>query len=545
MNTKLLRIFLYILSFSLNCVNKNSKEKEIYFLLLFWLLNQNDYTIECVDLASNTTNYSFSNITENCSSVNDGLYSQQWHFTNINLDNIWNSYCGTNTNVVIIDDGLEISHEDLIDNIETGKSYNYKTNTTDTTGDPSNDESIHGTAVAGLIGAKDNNTGIRGVSPRTKLRAYNAVLSGYNSNISDAMSKDIENIWISNNSWGPPDATGLLYPSSDLWKQSVEYGLSKGRKGLGTIYIFAGGNGNLNSGYLADNSNYDGYANFYGAITVCATGDDDKHASYSEKGSNLLLCAPSMGNNNNGIQTTDLMNTYGLNDKYVTLFGSDLTNKNYTRNFNGTSASTPIVSGAVALMLQANPFLTWRDVKYILAKTARKNDPTDSDWTFNAAGYPINHKYGFGILDVKKAVDTAKSWSNLGNYKKCSIWDYKVKRSIVDNGPPLEVLVDTTVFGIQKIEWSSIKLNMNHGYFGDLLVELYSPSGTKAVLAEPHNCFQNGNLSGCNTGQIFWEFGNQRFLDEPANGIFKLLIWDKSTRDDGYLHSLDLTIIGK
>ena len=49
-------------------------------------------------------------------------------------------------------------------------------------------------------------------------------------------------------------------------------------------------------------------------------------------------------------------------------------------------------------MLQANPNLTWRDVKYILAQTAKKTDPTDADWTTNAAGYHINHKYGFGAV---------------------------------------------------------------------------------------------------------------------------------------------------
>ena len=43
----------------------------------------------------------------------------------------------------------------------------------------------------------------------------------------------------------------------------------------------------------------------------------------------------------------------------------------------GTSAATPIVSGVAALMRQANPNLTWRDLKLILAASARKNDPTN------------------------------------------------------------------------------------------------------------------------------------------------------------------------
>ena len=42
---------------------------------------------------------------------------------------------------------------------------------------------------------------------------------------------------------------------------------------------------------------------------------------------------------------------------------------------NGTSTSVPLVAGGVALLLETEPGLTWRDVKHILAKTARRIDP--------------------------------------------------------------------------------------------------------------------------------------------------------------------------
>ncbi len=64
-------------------------------------------------------------------------------------------------------------------------------------------------------------------------------------------------------------------------------------------------------------------------------------------------------------------------------------------------------------MLQANPDLGWRDVKKILMTTASKNDPTDTDWTTNAAGYHVNHKYGFGRVDAAAAVIAAAAWTNL------------------------------------------------------------------------------------------------------------------------------------
>ena len=51
----------------------------------------------------------------------------------------------------------------------------------------------------------------------------------------------------------------------------------------------------------------------------------------------------------------------------------------FTSKMNGTSAATPILSGIIALMLEANPDLGWRDVEHILALTADKIDNTNSN----------------------------------------------------------------------------------------------------------------------------------------------------------------------
>ena len=64
-------------------------------------------------------------------------------------------------------------------------------------------------------------------------------------------------------------------------------------------------------------------------------------------------------------------------------------------------------------MLEANPNLTWRDVRHILVETSAKNNPTDSDWTVNGAGYEVNHKYGFGSIDAEAAVNAAKTWDTV------------------------------------------------------------------------------------------------------------------------------------
>ena len=107
------------------------------------------------------------------------------------------------------------------------------------------------------------------------------------------------------------------------------------------------------------------------------------------------------------------------------------TNCNYTSTMQGTSSAAPNVSGAIALMLEANPQLTMRDVKHILAKTSRQVDAaiapvvgdgiTYHDWVTNAAGYTYHNYYGFGGIDVAAAVDAAKGLTSPSG-TTTSIW---------------------------------------------------------------------------------------------------------------------------
>lgn len=117
----------------------------------------------------------------------------------------------------------------------------------------------------------------------------------------------------------------------------------------------------------------------------------------------------------------------------VNLFGSSQPDPgcNYTAMVNGTSAAAPTVAGVAALMLEANPNLSWLDVRYILAKTARLVDPTiakgvnsvtytpegarqalvlNDPWRTNSAGFHFQTRYGFGLVDAGAAVAMASSY---------------------------------------------------------------------------------------------------------------------------------------
>ncbi len=464
---------------------------------------------------------------------------------------VWNNgYKGQDIRIAVVDDGLEIIHEDLAANVEAGLSHNYCDGGLDPTlCPPDTTASKHGTAVAGIIGARDlDGVGGRGVAPRASMVGYNLLESTTLSNEADAMTRNNNSVEIFSNSWGAPDGTGLLASSSMSWRNAILTGTSTGRGGKGTIYTFAAGNGGTQ-----ENSNYDGYANNRGVMAICAVGDDGVQAFYSEKGANLWVCAPSLGNNRHAITTTDRTGSLGYNpDPTIT---SDYPNTNYTNTFGGTSASVPMASGVVALMLRANLDLSWRDVRLILARTARKNDPTDSDWTTNGAGFHINHKYGFGVIDADAAVTAALSWKNVDPEKT----PYTTPLSspglpIPDKDPnndPIEVSDTITVAGsgINSIEFIEVTFSASdHAYFGDLEITLTNDTtGTVSRLAETHTCTNadTGAPIICQPSYKSWVFGTARHLGEAANGSWTLTVKDQAPQDTGTFQSWQLKFYGR
>ena len=168
-------------------------------------------------------------------------------------------------------------------------------------------------------------------------------------------------------------------------------GVTEGRNGKGIVFIFAGGN-DFDAG--AD-VNFAGYQNSRFAITVGAADKSGKHSSYSNGGASLFITAPG----------GDL--DYYTNN-VVAFAGGGCTDGGA-----GTSFAAPVVAGVVALMLEANPNLSWRDVHGVLAATATKTQPSDPSWATNGAGLSHSDIYGFGLVNASAAVDRSKIWTPL------------------------------------------------------------------------------------------------------------------------------------
>ena len=467
--------------------------------------------------------------------INDPLYGCQWHLNNgdqfrnsagqdIRVEEVWPTYTGSGINVAVVDGGMHYQHEDLTDNVLTAFNHNYAAYLTDIYHPFEN----HGTAVAGLIAAKDNNLGMRGVAPGAKIYGYNLIL-GHTTftdmNIADAMSRNSATTAVSNNSWGSKDY-GRPQHAMELWEISVEDGVTNGYGGKGVFYTFSGGNGGENY----DHSNLDEQNNFYAVTAVCAVGHDDKRSSYSEIGTNLWVCGPSSSGR------------VGQPEIATTVNGH-----RYRGSFGGTSAATPIVSGVVALVREANTALTWRDVKLILAASARKNDPDNTGWAEGAFKYGsttdrynFNDEYGFGMVDAKAAVDLAPGWTNARDLREITSESGDINLRIPDlpsSGTPTEVTNSLTIDPfVEFVEFVEVNAHFNHPFFRDLTVELVSPSGAVSTLSP------SAPIDGALTAEF--RFGSARHLGEDSAGEWTLRIKDAQSGDSGRLRSWGLTIYG-
>jgi len=465
----------------------------------------------------------------------DPLFANQWHLQNtgqfsgtsgedINIVPAWNAgYTGSGVLIGVVDDGLQYTHPDISPNYNASASYDF--NGGDTNPAPTSNDK-HGTSAAGVAAARDDGSscgvgaayraglaGLRLISaPTTDAQEASALTYHYNST---------ENlISIYSNSWGPPDANPYanLDSPGPLTLAALKDGVENGRGGKGSLYIWAAGNGL--AGY--DNINYDGYANSRYTIAVGAIDHNGEQAPYSEPGAAMFVTAPS-SNSTTGITTTDLLGTGGY-------ASGDCTN-----GFGGTSSSAPLVAGVVALMLEANPNLGWRDVQHILAETADVNDPTDLDWAINGSGHEINHKYGFGRVDAEAAVNLAATWENVGPEVSVKSGTINVNK-IIPDGNPNGITSNFVVNDSIHVEQVEVVFNASHGYRGDLKVILTSPSGTKSVLSE----FRYDGHANYNA----WKFTTVRNWGELSTGKWSLKVIDVTSPDQGMFTSWKLNLYG-
>ena len=435
---------------------------------------------------------------------NDPRFGFQWNLENTqdplydaNVRPVWDAgFSGAGVVIGIVEGAFQHDHPDLLGNFVAGLSQSGGT------------ISRHATSVAGIAAAVGRN-GLFGLGA-----AYGAGLSnqliGTDLETATALAFANDQVAVKNNSWGPADI-GFAFELPAVVRDALAEAVETGRGGRGTIFVWAAGNG----GTAQDRVDYDPYASSRYTIAVGAVGDQDTRPFYSERGSSLMIVAPSSGN---------VRDIYSLDYPNSETFG-----------FGGTSAAAPLVSGVVALMLEANPALSWRDVQQILIRSARHNDPDNPDWQTNGAGLPIHYSYGYGAVDAAAAVSMAQSWALLPHEVVADSGVIPLDLPIPDNdrrGVRVEVNIPRDI----RIESVELILNVQIGFIGDLQIELTSPAGTVSRLANRRDDSQRNYVD--------YIFTSMRHVDEHSTGIWTVRIADRTGGITGLWQDVRLRIYG-
>ena len=459
--------------------------------------------------------------------VGDALYGCQASLKNaqhpgedINVEPAWEAGAyGDGVTVVVADTGIDDLHPDLVGTVDLEKSKS-----TLFSGALYHPTLEHGTNIAGVIAAQHNSTGMRGIAPDVTLLNFRFthqhrlnVFTTYE--LYQALTLAKKEVGVSNNSWGV-GWTGMPIPMTNGLASGISEGIKDGFHGKGTAYIF---------GASADgNSNFSGIETYYAVTTVCGVNETGQAISrsmgYGGYGSSLWVCAPW-----ENVATR---------------------HHNYYGKVRGTSFSTAVVSGVVALVRGENRNLTWRDVKLLLADTARQNDPSHAEWTTgaykygaDAERYHYNENYGFGVVDAGAAVASAKTWKLLPAMKTVSAESGNLDMTVTDMVDGAEPTTTSSTLPVDSsinfIEFVEVNIAFDHPSFRDLRVEIISPSGTVSMLAEQDEVqYRDMAFTGKH------RFGSAKHLGEDPDGDWTLRVTDHVSGQTGTVTKWDLKVYG-
>ena len=549
----------------------------------------------------------------------DPLYSQQWHLSNtgqtafavnpasVGVDlNLPMGVSGKGVIVNVIDDGIEWTHEDLVNNIITSDSKHFLNLQGDCIVENEKGAS-HGTSVAGLIAAEQGNgLGGRGVAPNTEIISHNYL--AVEQSLANFIMSLTASADIINQSSGFKNMADMLISDNTVNTYKDVVNRLRGRKGA--IAIKSAGNsfqkieGVICSEYFqiptvdtmpigisaplvlglanpnqltvtCQNANMDPNNTLPYNIVVAAVNAQGVKSSYSTAGSAILVSGfgGEGGSQRPAMITTDFTgcqrgtsSTRGTQYKRGIPDGSGDTNCNYTKIFNGTSSAAPTVAGVVALMLETNPDLTWRDVRHILVHTSRKIDVSrdvavlvtsdnvdikdataELGWQTNFVGHEFHNWYGFGLVDASAAVQMAKihKTDSFGELKKLRVVETLITNATIPDASASGLTNQATITEDITVEAVQIRINITHPHTSDLGIFLTSPSGTQSLLLNFANVFRDDD-------NLDIVLASQAFYGENAIGMWEVKVIDyigrntiaKEMLNVGELNSWELIIYG-
>tara|TARA_R100000027_G_scaffold67597_1_gene67081 strand:+ start:1217 stop:3064 length:1848 start_codon:yes stop_codon:yes gene_type:complete len=525
------------------------------------------------------------------------LYAGQWHLDNqapisvnnagldVNVLEAWgNGWTGAGVIIGIIDDGVEGSHSDLVDNFWNAYSWGFGKDQATNLGESYRGFPVvdglggngdnHGTAVAGVAAARgDNGVGMTGAAPYAGIASLRFLSETYSGGISEeeaeaaailyqgqtdlsgnpnpfvAPTWDSVPVRVKNHSYGP-NVGFVLDEDSQLVLEAFEESASHG-----VLHVISAGNQRIEDGWdpwSTGDTNKILNSVLPENIIVAALGSDGVFSGYSSYGASVFVTAPSNGVDGFGIATTDregesLGDNKNPSAPDPALDFSD--GYNYTSDFGGTSSAAPLVSGIMALGVEANPNMDYRMAKHIMVRTNRVVDAGDSSstgrWIVNGGGNSFNNNYGFGLIDAGAFTEMASQSIEVTEETEYESGEIEVNQSFADEGDneitetfevsvdssidqPIEmILVEMTIIGLET-DWATYSGGTG-SIMGDFSAWLTSPFGTRNelftndrgipdVLWEDRRDYHNDELE--------WQFLSNAYWGEDVNGLWTLELYN-------------------
>ncbi|KAI8654721.1 hypothetical protein NCS57_01219100 [Fusarium keratoplasticum] len=441
--------------------------------------------------------------------IADPIFTEQWHLFNpvqlghdVNVTGLWlDGITGQNVTVAVVDDGLDMNSDDLKPNYFAAGSWDFNDN--DPIPAPELDDDRHGTRCAGEVAAARNDVCGVGVAYDSKvagLRILSKLIS--DADEAEALMYKYDDNHIYSCSWGPSDDGQTMEAPDVVIRRAMLKAIQEGRGGLGSIYVFASGNG----AGAGDNCNFDGYTNSIYSITVGAVDRTGQHPYYSEECSAQLVVTYSSGSGD-AIHTTDV----GKNNCY--------------KAHGGTSAAAPLAAGIFALVLQVRPDLTWRDLQYLAMDTALPIEGDEANQQDTAIGKKFSHTFGYGKIDSWALVEKAKDWELV----KPQTWYFSpwihVKKPIPEGRDGLSVTFEVTKdmlkdANVARLEHVTVTMNVEHQRRGDLSVDLISPENVVSHLAVSRERDAKAE------GYVDWTFMSVVHWGESGVGKWTIIVRD-------------------
>lgn len=417
---------------------------------------------------------------------------------------------GRGVRIAVLDDGLEYTHDDLRNNYDPYISYDVNEGDEDPL--PRYELSGingHGTRCAGEIAMEANNRkcGV-GVAFEASIGGIKLLDGLVNDRIEgEALGYKTELVDIYTASWGPADDGKSLEAPGRLAMEALERGIRMGRGGKGSLYVWASGNG----GSKSDDCGCDGYVGSIYTIAVCSASQTGRFPWYGESCPATLVTTYSSGAyHDQMIATTDLKNTC-------------------TTRHTGTSASAPLAAGILALALQVNKNLTWRDAQHLIVWTSEYSPLRENPgWLRNSAGFWFNSRFGFGLMNAYALVAASANWTTVPDKIICKVVTDEImdKRLAYGNMSRVRFEVGEECQSAGKeisfLEHTEIEVSLEYSLRGALQMRLTAPSGTKVQILKPRK------LDDSAAGFQKWKFMSVASWGEDPRGTWILDIVDQT-----------------